>query len=137
MKISIQELMGRSGVAFGTSGALVARQIADSTDDKLMRRFATLGGASSHQAVLLLSIADLVIADWSHNGRLRIWRRGNKSAPEFSMPSYAAPDLRVGSDFDIVHLPPDGWQRKAADYIRRHTGISLSEAEYMPLRRPR
>src|SRR5207253_3012307 len=127
-----KRMVGNAWVAFGSNGAHVARQIAKSTDDKLMRRFATLGGASSDQAVLLLSIGDLVIADWSHNGRLRIWRRGNESAPEFSLPSYLAPDLRADSDFDTVHLPPDGWQRKAETYIRRHTGISLTEAEYMP-----
>ena len=100
--------VGNAWVAFGSDGAQVARRIADDTADKLMRRFATLGGAGSDQAVLLLSIGDLVIADWSHNGRLRIWRRGNPSAPEFNMKSYLATELRVASDFDTVHRPPNG-----------------------------
>lgn len=132
-----KRMVGNAWVAFGSNGAHVARQIADRTDDKLMRRFAKLGGANADQAVLMLSIGDLVIADWSHNGRLKIWRRGNETAPELSMPSYVAHDLRADSDFDTVHLPPDGWQRRAEVYIRRHTGINLSEAEYMPSRRPR
>jgi hypothetical protein len=121
-------------VAFGSNGAQVARRIAENTADSLMRRFATLGGSGADQAVLLLSIGDLIIADWSHNGRLRIWRRGNPSAPEFNLPSYVASDLRTDSEFDTVHLPPDGWQGKAEAYIRRHTGIKLLEAEYMPRR---
>ena len=119
-------------VAFGTSGAEVARRIAERTTDNLMRQFATLSGAGSDQAVLLLSIGDLIIADWSHNGRLRVWRRGNPSAPEFSLRSYLASDLRNGSEFDTVHIPSDGWQAKAEAYIRRHTGIRMLESEYMP-----
>jgi hypothetical protein len=125
-------MVANAWVAFGSNGAQVARQIAETTADELMRRFAMLVGVSSNHAVLLLSIGDLVIADWSHSGRLRIWRSGNDAAPKFSRPSYAAKDLRTGSDFDVVHNPPDSWQRRAEDYIRRHTGISLSETEYMP-----
>jgi hypothetical protein len=129
--------VGNAWVAFGTHGAQVARQLADDTDDTLMRRFATLRGAGTDQAVLLLKIGDLVIADWSHNGRLRIWRRGNAAVPEFSLKSYLAAKLRAGSDFDAVHLPPDGWQARTEAYIRKHTNVRLTESEYMPRRRPR
>jgi hypothetical protein len=124
-------------VAFGSSGVQVANQIATRSADNLMRRFGRLTGAASDQAVLLLSIGDLVIADWSHNGRLRIWRRGNRRAPEFNLDAYAATSLRADSDFDTVHLPPDGWQSTTEAYIRRHTDIRLSEVEYMPRRKPR
>jgi hypothetical protein len=130
-------LVGNAWVAFGTAGAQVAKRIADDTSDSLMSRFATLGGASADQAVLLLRIGDLVVADWSHNGRLRIWRRGNFRAPQLSLKSYLATDLRTDSDFDAVHLPADGWQNRTEAYIRRHTGIRLTEAEYMPRRRLR
>jgi hypothetical protein len=128
-------MVANAWVAFGSNGAHVARRIAEATADELMRRFATLLGGSSNHAVLLLSIGDLVIADWSHSGRLRIWRSGNNAAPKFGRPSYSAKDLRAGSDFDAVHNPPDSWQKRAETYIRRNTGISLSETEYMPMRR--
>ncbi|WFU42743.1 EH signature domain-containing protein [Bradyrhizobium sp. CB82] len=121
-------------VAFGSNGAHVARKIAEATSDQLMNRFGTLGGAGPDQAVLLLSIGDLIVADWSHNGRLRIWRRGNAAAPKFNSSTYVAVELRKDSDFDIVHSPPDGWQGKAESYIRRHTGIRLAEHEYLPRR---
>jgi hypothetical protein len=122
-------------VAFASNGAAVARQIAAESGDNLMRRFASLGGASSDQAVLLLQIGDLFVADWSHNGKLRIWRRGNVNSPKFDEPAYIAADLRSGSDFDIAHLPPDGWQSRAESYIRRFTGLRLSPIEFMPSRR--
>lgn len=121
-------------VAFGVNGAQVARKIAENTADSLMRRFGTLGGAGADQAVLLLSIGELIVADWSHNGRLRIWRRGNPSAPTFNLDSYIASALRTDSEFDTVHNPPDGWQSKAEAYIRRHTGIKVLESEYLPRR---
>jgi len=130
-------VVGNAWVAFGSSGAKVANQIATDTADKLMRRFATLAGGGADQAVLLLRIGDLVIADWSHNGRLRIWRRGDMRAPEFNLNSYLAADLRAESDFETVHLPPDGWQSRTEAHIRRQTGVRLSETEYMPRRKPR
>jgi hypothetical protein len=132
-----KRVVGNAWVAFGSSGAQVATKIANDTGEKLMRLFGTLGGGSANQAVLLLSIGDLIIADWSHNGRLRIWRRGNARTPQFNLKSYVAADLRTDSDFDTVHLPPDGWQTRTEAYIRRHTGIRVTEAEYMPRRRPR
>jgi hypothetical protein len=129
-----KRVVANAWVAFGANGAQVARKIAETTADSLMRRFGMLGGAGADQAVLLLSIGDLIIADWSHNGRLRIWRRGNTSAPEFNLETYVASALRTDSEFDTVHLPPDGWQSKAEAYIRRHTGIKLLESEYLPRR---
>jgi hypothetical protein len=132
-----RRVVSNSWVAFGTAGAQFARRLADDSADTLMRHFATLGGAGADQAVLLLHIGDLIIADWSHNGRLRIWRRRNPAAPQFNLHSYVASDLRTGSDFDTVHLPPDGWQSKAEAYIRRHTGIRLDSTDYMPRRRGR
>jgi hypothetical protein len=78
-----KQYVSNSWVVFGTEGAEVAKRLAEKSDDKLMKQFAALSKAGSDQAVLLLQIHDLIIADWSHNGRLRIWRRGNSSAPEF------------------------------------------------------
>jgi hypothetical protein len=122
-------------VAFGSAGAQVAARIAERTSDGVMRRFGKLSGAGADQAVLLLSIGDLIVADWSHNGRLRIWRRTNRDAPTFNLDTYTASSLRSSSDFDTVHNPPDGWQAKAEAYIRRHTRIALDEFEYMPRKR--
>jgi hypothetical protein len=129
-----RRVVSNAWVVFGTNGAQFARRLADSSADSLMRRFGTLGGAGADQAVLLLHIGNLIIADWSHNGRLRIWLHRNPNAPQFSSQSYLASDLRTGSDFDTVHLPPDGWQSKAEAYIRRHTGIRLDRPDYMPRR---
>jgi hypothetical protein len=125
--------VGNAWVAFASTGAQFAKRLSESSGDPLMSRFATLSGAGPNQAVLLLRIGDLVVADWSHNGRLRIWRRGNPKAPQFNLNSYLAVELRTNSEFDIVHKPADGWQATTEAFIRRHTGIRLSQTEYMPL----
>ncbi len=65
-----KSVVANAWVAFGSNVAQVARRIAENTADSLMRRFATLGGSGADQAVLLLSIGDLIIADW--NSLLRI-----------------------------------------------------------------
>jgi hypothetical protein len=132
-----RRVVTNSWVAFGSSGAQVAKQLSKDATGKMSLRYAALEGAASDQAVLLLRIGDLVVADWSHNGRLRIWRRGNENAPEFHRPHYLAQNLRTNSDFDTVHLPPDGWQARAEAYIRKHTNIRLAEKDYMPRRRSR
>ena len=130
-----KRVVTNSWVAFGSAGVRYAKQLSKDSSGKILLRFATLNGAGADQAVLLLRIGDLVIADWSHNGRLRIWRKGNDSSPEFNSPDYLASALRTDSDFDAVHNPPDGWQAKVEAYIRRHTNIRLSEHEYMPAKR--
>lgn len=129
-----------SWVAFASDGARIATQIAATTGDKMMRRFANLSGASPDHAVLILRIGDLVVADWSHNGKLRIWRHNNKHAPRLYLPAYRADELRIGSDFDIPHTQAvtGGWQEKAEAYIRKYTtGVRLSPVEYTPRRRRR
>ena len=59
-----RRVVTNSWVAFGSEGAQVARQLAKGTTDKMLLRFATLDGAGANQAVLLLQIGELVVADW-------------------------------------------------------------------------
>jgi hypothetical protein len=130
-----RQYVSNSWVAFGAGGAAVARGLADDSGDKLMKQFASLGQSAADQAVLLLQVDNLIIADWSHNGKLRIWRRGNRRAPEFGAAGYTASQLRAEPEFETAHLPPNGWQAKAESYIRQHTGIKLHQADYMPRHR--
>jgi hypothetical protein len=130
-----RQFVSNSWVAFGAEGASVARGLSETSGDNLMRQFASLGKAAADQAVLLLQIDNLVIADWSHNGKLRIWQRGNRRAPAFGATGYIASQLRSEPEFETAHLPPNGWQVKTESYIRHHTGIKLSQVDYMPRRR--
>lgn len=108
----------------------------------ISREFADLKGQSaelikplqSNHSVLLLRIGNLVVADWSHNGKCRVWREGDLYAPKLYRTKYEAGDLRAATDFEVVHhgSSAGGWQLKIHDHIRGLTGIRLSSSNYMP-----
>lgn len=120
-------------VAFGAAGRLYARELAKEMDDATLSRYGMLIRPYDRtQAVLLLRIGNLIIADWSHNGRVRIWRETDSNAPPFYENEYQAQDLRSACIFERPHLPPAGWQVHVHDEIRRHTRINLSPRDYLP-----
>jgi hypothetical protein len=117
-------------VAFGSTGTARAKQLAQEMEDPGMLSFSSLKGGSPNQAVLLLQIGELIVADWSHNGTLRIWREQHQRAPKLYNGEYQAVALRQVADFDQRHT--GDWQRYARDFIAEHTGIRIAVHEYMP-----
>jgi hypothetical protein len=130
-----RDFVSDSWVAFAPTGAARARQLARERDDAGMSSFGALRGATADQAVLLLRIGDLIIADWSHNGSLRIWESADPQAPKVHehQSQYQAVELRTECAYSKRHL--SGWQQSAESFIRTHTGIRLMTAEYYPRRR--
>jgi hypothetical protein len=110
-------------------------------DEKGMGYGMLEGGATNNQSVMFLKIGDLVFTEWSHNGSLRAYREGLETTPKFYQRSYHGADLRsaVSLDFHdgmnvnpgLVHSHSDRgtWQRKARDFIRGHTGVSMNDWE--------
>lgn len=98
---------------------------------------ARLVGASANQSVLLMRIGDLTIAEWSHNGKCRIWSQRTSQDKRVGVPQrylreYRAEELRNAADFEQVHGGSNRatWQRKVHDYIRGRTNISLRTTDY-------
>ena len=112
-------------VVFGRRGAALARHLAA---DKGNPSLTNLGnflrdlGGDPNQAVLLMMIGALVIADWSHNGRCQIWLEGNPAAPALYQAEYIRDDLMVGADFETPHHKD--WQAGVDDFISRHLGLA-------------
>lgn len=100
--------------------------------------YAKLSGAS-YQAVLVFRIKHLVLCEWSNIGKLRAWPQAGKQAPRPYEEVYSAGDLKSPSmAFEgpsaqlsrhngLSHIGPENgsWQRKAASFITRETGIRL------------
>lgn len=130
-----RDFVSDSWVAFAPNGAARARRLARERDDAGMLSFGALRGASADQAVLLLRIGDLIIADWSHNGSMRIWNNSDPLAPKVHEHEhrYQATELRTKCAYSKRHVP--GWQQSAEAFIRDRTGIRLTTAEYYPKRR--
>lgn len=99
------------------------------------------GGAANNQSVLLLRIGDLVFTEWSHNGSLRAYWDERPQTPKLYHSTYSGEELRAARSLDfhdglnmrpeLAHHHSDSgtWQRKARDFIRRHTGVHLADGE--------
>lgn len=117
-------------VALGPDAERIARQL----DDLKGQSSKLVGQRQSNHCVLLLRIGNLLVADWSHNGKCRVWREGQRYAPRLYRNQYDAGDLKAGADIEVVHQQSSAgaWQLKIHDHIRDLTGIRLSSSSYMP-----
>ncbi|MBF0138246.1 MAG: EH signature domain-containing protein [Magnetococcus sp. DMHC-1] len=106
--------------------------------DPGMGRFGRVWGSPSNkQAVLLMKIGELIIADWSFIGKCRIWRANDSTAPNFYQNVYEAGQLNAQDDPSMAfpHSAPSGkggWQLKISNRIRELTGIDMHASTYMP-----
>jgi len=110
---------------------------------RLARRFEGLSGnygrlegakVLGNHCVLLMHIGDLVIADWSHNGKCRVWLRNDEKAPALYSSKYRGDDLRAAALEEISHFGSESgrWQSQISYAVRDRTGISVSREQYMP-----
>ena len=93
----------------------------------------TLHGAQSDQSVLLLRMPGMTIAEWSHNGKCRIWLGERTNAPKLYQPSYNRYDLTREADFEQVHHGSDSgrWQDQVAEWMRANTGVTVYRNDYI------
>ena len=99
-------------------------------------------GFAGGQSVILMRVRNLVVAEVSHSGALRIWRDGDAQAPamgrsEMRRVELVAPCLNFGTSDDPQGLHHDGstegkWQGNAARLIFDHTRARLGPSDYMP-----
>jgi hypothetical protein len=98
-------------------------------------RFAVLSGAGvqQNQSVLIMRLGDFIIAEWSHNGKCRIWRDSDNRAPCLYEKQYNSTDLRSGCEYEQVHHWSESgtWQRQINDYLRRETRIYIPAHQWM------
>ena len=86
------------------------------------------GKTSSHSA-LLFQIGDLIISEWNHNGKARMWKKSNRFVPKFYKPEYSENSLEKNANNELIHHGAEEyyWQRKMSDYIEDYTGIKCPE----------
>jgi hypothetical protein len=119
-------------VVFGPIGRSRAFEAAHRAEDKSLREFGTFNtsGAQSSHAVLILTLGDLTIAEWSHNGKCRMWASPANAIQPYQK-YYSVSDLRNG-DWEASHTGNEQyrWQMKFADKIRSETGIRKPMSDY-------
>lgn len=95
---------------------------------------AALRGGSNYQSVLLMRVGNVTIAEWSHNGSCRFWKRSNDWSPDWYQGSYTSFSLMRHADFTQRHDgSPDGrWQDQIAQWLRNIEGIEVDREDYFP-----
>lgn len=96
-------------------------------------------GAAPDQSVLLLRIGQVVFMEWSHNGSLRAVYVHDEQMPALYQSEYSGHELRQVQSLDFhdgmnqnpqlthAHSDRGTWQRKARDFIDKHTGVRLND----------
>lgn len=125
-------------LALGWDAYRLARRF---KDEKGMGYGQLSSGAANNQSVLLLRIGNIVFTEWSHNGSLRAYHEGQANTPRLYVSSYDGNELRRPASLDfhdgqnqnpeLRHMNSLGghWQRKARDFISRHTGAYLNDKD--------
>ena len=98
---------------------------------KEKRIFGELKGASSKQSVLLMRIGNLIIAEWSHSGKCRIWNIDDPTYSDTQPPlniqnrPYHASELRTACNAEESHFSSANWlwQSHVAQHIKRMANI--------------
>jgi hypothetical protein len=124
-------------VAFGSRATPYARRM----QDRLGERGRLYGsvepgtGRSPDQSALLVRIGDLLIVDWSHNGRYNVWRPGQGGRPRLYEDRYNASDLDA-APLRESHTGSPGyhWQQRLAEIIRRDTKATVDWRRWRPER---
>jgi hypothetical protein len=99
-------------------------------------------GVQPSHSLLLMEIGDLVIAEWSHDGKCRAWKRTHPRAPLLGRAQYTRgniiiPSMQIAptySEDGIVHRGSEAgrWQQRLADFIYQETNVRVMRREYMP-----
>ncbi len=99
------------------------------------------GSIEDNHSVLIVRIGDLVLADWSHNGKCRAWKTGDKYCPEtkskmiYSSNSLKAPSMQIVDSHiqdGISHQSSDNylWQNRLSQFIYEHTGVRVYQRDF-------
>ncbi len=92
--------------------------------------FGKLAKGSPEHSVLLLRVGPLILAEWSHDGKLRAWRV--EDGPKLFLPTYARDDIQRPAPFELVHSgsATDLWQSRAAELLERYAEVRLHQSEW-------
>lgn len=82
------------------------------------------GGAQSMHSVLLMKIGDLVISEWTHNGKLRMFAQGAAHTPALYQQTYHPHLIRTDVYAKEALVHHINWKPKFARRIHHYTGIN-------------
>ncbi|MET4161260.1 hypothetical protein ABIE61_001092 [Marinobacterium sp. MBR-111] len=125
------DLVDEAWVAFGPNAFQQARDLIRFDNDFVAGTFAQLvkgaGQIQANHSVLLMRIDSVVIAEWTHNGMVRLWDRVGTGSPPFYRSVYKSELLRGSAgnppQDEHRHDAHGAWKGKVAAFIQARTGI--------------
>ena len=123
-------------VAFASEGTEKVLRVARQHNDESWKSFGRISGSGdTKHAVLILRIGNIIIADFSHNGKCRIWNSSDNLAPKSYEKYYNRSDF-TGSKAEAEHIHSNSrdylWQGRVAQDIANITGVKLLRRDYIP-----
>lgn len=98
------------------------------------------GSVKQDHSVLIVKIGDLVLADWSHDGKCRAWKVDDRFCPEryktqYSVDLLRAPSMQIVESHvqdGISHHSSDNylWQNRLSQFIYEHTGVKVNQRDF-------
>jgi hypothetical protein len=98
------------------------------------REYGILEGATqNNHSILIMTLGDLIIAEYSHNGPVRLWLPESNYRPKIYQQQYSNERFKVSDQYFKHHSNIEfGWQRKVADFIHQHTGLAPEPKKWKP-----
>jgi EH_Signature domain len=132
------DAISEAWVVLGSSIAEEAERVARATSDNSYRMFGHLAGGSARSpqhAALIMKIGDLIVVDWSHNGKWNIWRSSDPRIPvlyrskenriKYWTADYDPHELMNAPYYSGSHGSTGSWQWQVDQIIRNETGIRV------------
>jgi len=94
--------------------------------------YAKLSGAQNRHSSLIMVINGVLITEWSHSGRFRLWD-SEHGRPSLYKKHYHRDELVYGFDYEGNHSGSvnGSWQHTLSTRIAELTGIKVGHREYM------
>ena len=121
-------------VVLGSTVRSTSRSLLSQMDRNGYGELSSGRGSLPTHAVLIMQIADLIITEWSHSGKYRVWHVDDPGAPRFYQLQYSRDQVTQTPRFEGSHHHAESgsWQRRLAGEIRDRTGIYIAQREFMP-----
>lgn len=116
-------------VFFGVDAQRIARQVAK---DELLNYGSLDYNSESNHSAFLFEIGDYAFCEWSHNGRLYIWRRDKAPVKFYDNKTNKAKMSKSICVESFVHSSSNtySWQKKVAEWLAKNCGIRKSRFDW-------
>ena len=94
--------------------------------------YGNLQKAEDNQSIFVFQIERYIFSEWSHNGKLRIYRTNNAATNFFEYNSITRQNLTENFIFEQTHHSPKSysWQKKISDWMLKHCNIYKTERDW-------